>query len=150
MPGNKRTRRRRTIFLSIVIPAYNEEKRIKKTLFAIADYFKGKHYRYELIIIDDGSKDKTLEILEAYKQHNENTHILKNNKNKSKGYSLKRGMLESKGDLILFSDADFSTPIEELEKLLFWINEGYDIVIGSRVLPGSKICIHQPFHRVLA
>jgi len=128
--------------LSIVIPCFNEEKRITQTLSKISSYLKNKGINYEIILVDDGSKDKTLSCVEGF----DNIIILKNERNRGKGYSVRRGVLEAKGEYILFSDADLSTPIEELERFLKEIGEN-DIVIGSRASAESKIIIHQPWWR---
>lgn len=138
-----------SVFLSIVIPAYNEEKRIEETLEKILNYLKTKNYQYEIIVVDDGSSDNTVKVLETIAKENKNIFILKNEQNSGKGYSVRKGVLESKGDYILFSDADLSTPIEEVEKLLHWLNQGFDVTIGSRGLKESDIKIHQPFYREL-
>lgn len=134
--------------LSIVIPAYNEEKRIKKTLETIDSYFLSKKYSYELIVVDDGSKDKTKQlILNSVSFKQGNLVLLENRQNRGKGFSVKKGFLASKGDYILFSDSDLSTPIEEFEKLLSYIKSGYDIAIGSRTIQGAQVQVHQPFYR---
>ncbi len=131
--------------LSIVIPAYNEEKRIEETLKAITSYFDQKDFGYEVIVIDDGSKDRTSEKVLAFQ--NKNIRFLKNRRNRGKGYTVRRGMLEAEGETILFSDADLSTPIHEYEKLSFWINRGYDIAIASRGLAESRILVRQKWWR---
>jgi len=133
--------------ISIVIPAYNEEKRIEKTLKKIYEYFKEKGVEFEIIIVDDGSKDKTVEIVERFSLDKKEIRILKHEKNMGKGAAVKTGILNAKGELILFTDADLSTPIEEFEKLKNEIENGYDIAIGSRALKDSKIIIPQPFYR---
>lgn len=133
--------------ISVVIPAYNEEKRIEKTLRKVIEYCKKKFARYEIIVVDDCSDDNTRKIALKYKK--ENVRILKNNINKGKGYSVKRGILEARYDLVLFSDADLATPIEELSKFLEYTGKGHDIVIASRNLKESKIKIEQPFYRQL-
>lgn len=109
---------------SIVIPAYNEERRIGKTLEKIK-----QHGKYEIIVVDDGSKDRTAEIA---KKHG--ARVVKNQKNKGKGYSVRRGMLAATHDRVLFTDADLSTPIEELDKVL---EVDADIAIGSRNCTGA-------------
>lgn len=134
--------------ISIVIPAYNEEKRIQKCLIEIDLFCKKRFEDYELIVVDDGSKDKTNE--KAKQLKNKKIKILKNTQNKGKGYSVKRGMLKSKYPLILFSDADLATPIEELPPMIEWINKGYDLIIASRNMKGSNIVAKQPFYRQIA
>lgn len=135
--------------LSIVIPAYNEEDRIGKSLTKTNNYLKKRGFDFEIIVVDDGSNDKTLNLLKKYSQNISNLIILKNENNQGKGYSIKKGILESKGDVILFTDADLSTPIEEIDKLIYWLNNGYQIAIGSRALPESQIKIHQAWYREL-
>jgi dolichyl-phosphate beta-glucosyltransferase len=133
--------------ISIVIPAYNEEKRIGKTLKKVYEYFKEKKIEFEIIVVDDGSNDKTVEIVEKFSFDKKEIRILKHEKNMGKGAAVKTGILNAKGELILFTDADLSTPIEEFEKLKKEIENGYDIAIGSRGLKDSKIVIPQPFYR---
>ncbi|MCM8808903.1 MAG: glycosyltransferase family 2 protein [Candidatus Omnitrophica bacterium] len=133
--------------ISIVIPAYNEEKRILKTIERIYKYFKNKNYDFEIIVVDDGSKDKTFEIVEKFAKNKKEIIILKHPKNLGKGAAVRTGVLSASGNFILFTDADLSTPIEEFEKLKEKIENGYDIAIGSRGLKDSKIVIPQPFYR---
>ena len=136
------------IYLSIVIPAYNEEKRIGDTLDRIYNFLKTKKYDFEVMVIDDGSTDKTVDMASASELAKENRlKILKNGSNKGKGFSVKSGILNSSGEYILFSDADLSTPIEEVDKLFEEINKGYDIVIGSRSMEGSDVRVRQPWYR---
>jgi len=127
--------------ISVVIPAYNESKRIKRTLLQIEQYLSKHKAKYEIIVIDDGSTDDTVKVVKSLKI--KNLKILINRKNMGKGGSVRKGMLNSRGEYVLFSDADLSTPIEELDKLLRHIKK-YDIVIGSRALSGSNIKQHQP------
>lgn len=134
----------KNIYLSIVIPAYNEEKRLPGTLSKIIDYLEKQDYKWEIIIVDDGSEDHTLESLIEFQ---DKISIFTNNKNCGKGYSTRRGILRAHGQHILLSDADLSTPIEEIEKLLPALDEIYDIAIGSRGLKNSQIKKHQPFYR---
>ena len=135
--------------LSVIIPAYNEQERIRKTIRSIIRYFSQRQIRMELIIVDDGSKDNTLSFVqEECSSSATPVVILQNHKNIGKGYSIKRGILYAKGDIRLFTDADLSTPIDEYEKLEHaLIEEGYDIVIGSRALADSKKIIAQNFIR---
>ncbi|MCD6385665.1 glycosyltransferase family 2 protein [Candidatus Sumerlaeota bacterium] len=133
------------VYLSIVIPAYNEEKRISTTLKRIRDFLATQPYSAEIILVDDGSTDKTIQVATAL--NIESLKIVKNERNLGKGAATRNGILSARGELILFSDADLSTPIEEVNKLIQAINEGYDVAIGSRALPESEIIIHQPFYR---
>ncbi|MEM2131067.1 MAG: glycosyltransferase family 2 protein [Candidatus Woesearchaeota archaeon] len=130
--------------LSVIIPAYNEEKRLEKTLIKIKNYFKNKKIKYEIIVIDDGSLDMTSEI--ALKH---NSVLIKNKKNYGKGYSIKKGFFKAKYNYILFTDSDLSTPIEEFDKFLPFINY-YDIIIGSRRAKNSKVVQKQNIFRIIA
>jgi dolichyl-phosphate beta-glucosyltransferase len=130
--------------ISVVIPAYNEEKRIKTTLEKILRYLDKNKFDYELIVVDDCSADNTINAVKSFK--NSKIRILKNNENMGKGYSVKRGVLASSKENILFSDADLSTPIEELDKFLEYTNNN-DIIIASRNLKESNIALKQPFFR---
>ena len=136
------------IELSIVIPAYNEERRLPRTLRTIVDYLAGR-FSYEVIVVDDGSTDRTYDVSREFFDMNQCGRVLKNDGNCGKGCSVRRGMLEASGRLRLFSDADMSTPIDQLEKLHAEIRNGYDIAIGSRSLPDSDIKLHQPLYREL-
>ncbi|HWP48987.1 MAG TPA: dolichyl-phosphate beta-glucosyltransferase [Candidatus Limnocylindrales bacterium] len=129
--------------LSIVLPAYNEEKRIPGSLQKMIQYLNNSDYLYEIIVVDDGSTDHTLEVATAAATACKNFKIIQNKTNRGKGYAVKTGVLQSKGEIILFSDTDLSTPIEELPKLLKYLQEGYDIAIGSRALPESEVRLHQ-------
>jgi len=129
--------------ISIIIPAYNEEKRINKTLETILSYLQKKKYDYELIVVNDGSTDKTKDVVLEFK--NKQITVIDNLKNMGKGYSVKHGFLAATKEWILFSDADLSTPIEELET--FFRYKDYDVIIGSRNLPDSLIVVKQPLLR---
>ncbi len=130
--------------ISVIIPCYNEEHRIESTVKKIISYMDIRNQKYELIIVDDGSTDNTLDILKKY-----DLKIIKNRKNSGKGFSVRNGVLNSKGDLILFTDADLSTPIEELDGFLELIKK-YDIVIASRKEKDSIIIEKQNSFRVFA
>lgn len=130
--------------ISIVIPAYNEEKRLPDTLKKIIAYFNSKNNAYEIIIVDDGSKDNTASISQNFAP---TVNVIKLGQNMGKGAAVRTGMLAASGDIVLFTDADSSTPIYEIEKLLPFIEEGFDVVIGSRAIDYSQIKIHQPFYR---
>ncbi len=135
------------IFLSIIIPAYNEETRIARSLEKIYLYLERQTYTHELIVVDDGSTDFTPQVVKNILKRIEYGTLLENGVNRGKGYSVRQGVLHSRGEYLLFSDADFSTPIEEVEKLLPHSEQNYDIVIGSRGLNESDIKIHQPWYR---
>ncbi len=117
--------------LSIVIPAYNEEKRLPKTLNRMLIYLKKRKLKNEIIIAADKSKDRTLGAVRDYSKRYKNIKYIYNPKKQGKGYAIKKGILASKGSLVLFTDADTSTPITELDKFMPQIKD-YDIVIGSR------------------
>ncbi|MDP8298569.1 MAG: glycosyltransferase family 2 protein [Candidatus Tantalella remota] len=136
------------MLLSIVIPAYNEEKRITRTLDRVYDFMKEKDYDYEVIVVDDGSSDDTLiKVAESCFSADNRLRVIRNGENRGKGFSVKKGVLGSKGEYVLFSDADMSTPIEEVDKLFEVIKEGYDIAIGSRSISGSDVKVRQPWYR---
>jgi dolichyl-phosphate beta-glucosyltransferase len=130
--------------LSIIIPAYNEEKRIKETLKKIINYLNKKKTIYEIILVDDCSTDRTIEIS---KKINKNIIILKNKNNMGKGYCVKKGIQYAKNELILFTDADLATPIEEIDNMIDLINKDNDIIIASRSHPKSKIIVKQSLIR---
>lgn len=133
--------------ISVVIPAFNEEKRIGKTLEKTISYFDSLDYPYEIIIVDDGSIDGTLGIVKRFADRYKEVQVLRSDINHGKGFSVRKGMLTSRGQYVLFSDADLSTPIYEVRKMLEWLGKGYDIVIGSRGLRESDIQTHQPWYR---
>lgn len=141
------------LFLSIIIPMYDEEPRIIPTLKKIINYFSDKKFNYELILINDGSKDNTCVTVSDFKnkmndnKKNFNIIILNNKKNRGKGFSVRKGILNAKGKYALFTDADLSTPIEEFEKLLFPLQNGYNIAIGSRGSKESTIIVRQNIFR---
>ncbi len=133
-----------TLDLSVVIPAYNEERRLPRTLDSIFAYLQARPYRAEVLVVDDGSSDRTAEIVNAYREKHSELRLVSNQANRGKGYSVRHGMLEARGEIALFSDADLSTPIEEAEKLLAALRDGgYDAAIGSRALNRSLIEVHQ-------
>ena len=133
--------------LSVVVPAYNEEECILSTLRKIFQYLQQKGMEYEVIVVDDGSTDNTKKLVMSV--DNARLRLLENQTNLGKGAAVKKGMLKAQGDLLLFLDADYSTSINELDRFLPKIEEGYDIVIGSRGLKTSKIEVSQSKMKVL-
>jgi len=133
-----------TQLLSVIIPAFNEEERIALTLTKIYDYLNGLNYNFELIVVDDGSTDSTVSLVES---NFPKVQIIKQQQNMGKGAAVRRGMMEAKGTLRLFTDADLSTPIYELKKFIPVIENGFDIAIGNRALQSELIKEHQPFYR---
>ncbi len=131
--------------LSIVIPAYNEEKRLEPSLQRITEFMEKNFQNYEILLIDDGSTDNTAEIANKFKS--KKLRIIQNPKNMGKGFSVKLGMINAQYDPILFTDADLATPIEETTKFLDAIKQGFDVVIASRNSEGSKITVEQPRYR---
>ena len=130
--------------LSIIVPAYNEESRLPKTLDCIVAYVRARPYRAEILVVDDGSSDATATLVQAYGQMHPEFRLVSNGTNRGKGYSVRHGMLEARGEIALFTDADLSTPIEEADKLLAAMrDQGYDAAIGSRALDRTLIEIHQ-------
>ncbi len=134
-------------YLSIVIPAYNEEKRILPTIKRVCDYLAAQNYSYEIIVVDDGSSDNTAQLIKDFIKPENNVSIIANGANRGKGFTVRNGVLSANGKYIFFTDADLSTPIEELEKCLPFLQNGYEVVIGSRSLPDSDIIVHQPWYR---
>lgn len=134
------------IYLSIVIPAYKEEKRIHIILEAISKYVRTKDFIVETIVVVDGSPDDTAKIAQSFTDKIPNFRVIGNEVNQGKGGAVRDGMIAAKGDHILFADADNSTPIEQVDKLLEF-TESYDVVIGSRYTPSGKIAIPQTFTR---
>ncbi len=136
-------------YLSIVIPAYNESERIVPTIGAISSYVSELGFPWELIIADDGSRDETVELVESLGFAN--LRLLRAEANGGKGRAVQRGMLAARGQYILFDDADNSTPIEELDKLLRQVREGgYDVVVGSRAADGAEEAHRSAFRRLLS
>jgi len=128
--------------LSVVVPALNEEDRLPRTLERIASHLGRRGGGYEVVVIDDGSRDRTAERAQAA-----GATVLRNEANRGKGYAVRRGMLAARGTRRLMTDADLSTPIEELDRLAARMDEGHDVVIGSRALPGARIEVRQPWYR---
>jgi dolichyl-phosphate beta-glucosyltransferase len=134
------------LLLSLVIPAYNEEKRIGPSLAEIIAYLQRNGYSYELIVVDDGSTDGTVEIVEELIAGMQNGRLLCAGHG-GKGSAIRKGVLSAEGRYVFFTDADLSTPITELDKFLEQLNQGYKVVIGSRKIAGANVEVHQSWLR---
>jgi dolichyl-phosphate beta-glucosyltransferase len=135
--------------LSIVIPAYNEELRLPASLERIARFLEESGRSGEVIVVDDGSRDRTALVAESFRKQIPSIKVLSNGVNRGKGFSVRHGMREAGGEFVLFSDADLSAPIEEAEKLIRALEEGYDVAIGSRAVNRDLIEVHEsPFREV--
>lgn len=132
------------MFVSVIVPCYNEESRIAPTLEEVRRYFLRRGIESEIIVINDGSTDNTLEVLKAF----EHLKIVSWRENRGKGFAVKAGLEVANGEYVLITDADLSTPIEEADKL-FALLRHYDIVIGSRQVEGAVIQRYQPLHRLV-
>jgi dolichyl-phosphate beta-glucosyltransferase len=135
--------------LSVVIPCYNEEQRLPRTIELVERYLDGKKTPFELILVDDGSVDGTRQVMEAAARQHAGVRIEALPHNRGKGRALAVGVEAAKGDEVLVTDADLSTPIEELDKLQAALERGAGIAIGSRALRASRVEVSQPFYRVL-
>ena len=131
---------------SIVIPAYNEEIRIEATLDRVLEYVYAQKWDAEILVVNDGSRDATRDTILRYAAH-PMLRLVDNPGNHGKGFSVRNGVLQSKGELIVFTDADMASPIEESEKLLAALERGADVAIGSRWLDPSLQTRRQPFYR---
>jgi dolichyl-phosphate beta-glucosyltransferase len=133
--------------LSVIIPAYNEEKRIPKTLDAIDSYFKNQNYGYEIIVSDGGSSDRTPEIVLEKAKNIKNLKLVRARNCKGKGGAVKAGMTAAQGDFRVFTDADNSTSIDQVEKMWPEVEAGFGVVIGSRDVKGAILDPPQPWLR---
>jgi glycosyltransferase involved in cell wall biosynthesis len=133
--------------LSIVIPAYNESARIEQTLERVMACVDGQGWDAEVLVVDDGSTDRTVEIVHAWMERYPRLHLIQNEGNRGKGYSVRNGLLQAAGEVVMFTDADLSAPMEEAERLLAAIREGADVAIGSRWMDRTRQTIHQPLYR---
>jgi dolichyl-phosphate beta-glucosyltransferase len=144
--------------LSIIIPAYNEEKRLSRTLARIRDYFASQDAvlggivlgDIEILVVDDGSTDGTDAVAQDWERQVPGVRLIRNDGNRGKGFSVKHGMLEARGRIALFTDADLSSPIEESRQLFAALKAGNDIAIGSRALDRSLIVVRQSLLRETA
>jgi dolichyl-phosphate beta-glucosyltransferase len=131
--------------LSVVVPAYNEAGRLEPGLRRAVEYLRGRGRPFELLVVDDGSRDATSAVAAAFAA--EGVRVIRHERNRGKGAAVRTGVVASRGERVLISDADFSTPIEEVEKLEARLGNGTPLVIGSRGLDTSQVRQHQPFYR---
>lgn len=130
-------------FLSVIIPAYNEEARLPRTLKAVHAYLQAQSFTWEIAVVNDGSTDRTADIVREFQIVDPRVRLLHYAKNRGKGYAVRYGMTHTKGHFRLFMDADNSTTIDHIEQFLPWLQKGYDVAIGSRDIQGAEIAAHQ-------
>lgn len=136
--------------LSVIIPAYNEEKRIAETLKNIDGYLQKQSYDYEIVVVVNNSHDKTVEVVNELEKTTIKKAFAMDLKEGGKGNAVKRGLLEkASGDIVMFMDADNATPISEIEKFLPYFDKGFDVVIGSRYTNPDLVKVHQPLYRII-
>lgn len=134
--------------LTVVIPAFNEEARLERTLESTWRALRRRIECFEMIVVDDGSTDRTADLVRTFSEQHPNVRLISYPVNRGKGHAVRCGVLASRGQYVLFSDADQSTPMREVRKLLKAL-ENNDIAIGSRAISSAKIMKYQPFYRVL-
>lgn len=133
--------------LSIVIPAFNEGARIERTLLRVLECVRERAWDAEVLVVDDGSTDETASIVRRFMESATELHLIQNPGNRGKGYSVRNGLLQAAGAVVMFTDADLSAPMEEAERLFTAIQGGADVAIGSRWLDRSRQTLHQPLYR---
>ena len=149
MTGRSSTSETSAFQLSIIVPSFNEEVRLPASLDLIAAYVSSQNRSTEVLVVDDGSNDRTAEVAASFTERIANLRVLKNGENRGKGYSVRHGMQEARGEYVLFTDADLSAPIEEADKLLSALQQ-FDIAIGSRALNRDLIDVHESHFREFA
>jgi dolichyl-phosphate beta-glucosyltransferase len=132
---------------SIIIPAYNESARIGGTLAAVIRCVEDRNWDAEVLVVNDGSRDDTTAIVDAFSTQHPMVRQIHNDRNRGKGYSVRNGMLQAVGSIVMFTDADLSSPMEEAERLFNAIRDGADVAIGSRWLDRGRQTVHQPLYR---
>lgn len=136
--------------LSVIIPVYNEEKRVSKTLEGVFKYLKAKRMTAEILVVDDGSRDKTLQVVGKFKRQSTSRRmlkILKHSVNKGKGAAVRTGALAANGKVLIYMDADNATALSEFEKFKPIVKRGVDVVVGSRAIDRKQVKVHQPLYR---
>jgi glycosyltransferase involved in cell wall biosynthesis len=136
-----------TPHLSIVIPAYNESARIERTLERVMACVETQGWDAEVLVVDDGSEDGTPNVINRWMRDHPRLKLIQNNGNRGKGYSVRNGLLQAAGDIVMFTDADLSAPMEEANLLMAAIADGADVAIGSRWLDKARQTTHQPLYR---
>ncbi|MDO8487528.1 MAG: glycosyltransferase family 2 protein [Candidatus Curtissbacteria bacterium] len=131
------------IKLSVIVPVYNEEKRLKGGFEHYYSYLKKQKYPWELIFVNDGSRDNTLDLLNKTAKGKTNIRIISYGQNRGKGYAIVQGIKNANGEIVLFTDLDHSVPVETVENFFPYFEKGYSVVIGSRRVKGAKIAVHQ-------
>jgi dolichyl-phosphate beta-glucosyltransferase len=132
---------------SFIVPAYNESSRIRPTLDEILRYTAEQNWDAEILVVDDGSRDDTPDVIREYARGHLQIRLLQNPGNRGKGFSVRNGMLHTRGDICLFTDADLSSPISEAQKLFKSVRDGVDVAIGSRWLRAELQTERQPLYR---
>lgn len=135
------------IHLSVVIPAYNGEKQISATLLDIDKYLSKQDYTYEILVVNDGSKDNTAKVVENTKELVKNLCLINNTENHGKGWVTKQGMLEAKGEYRIYVDDDNAISIDQIENFWPYLKQGFDVIIGSIEIKGAKAEEHAGWHR---
>jgi dolichyl-phosphate beta-glucosyltransferase len=133
--------------ISIIIPAYNESARIGNALAEVLRCVQERDWHAEIVVVDDGSTDRTPLIVQEFAQRHPEVRLMENPENRGKGFSVRRGMLHAVGEILMFTDADLSAPMEEAERLFDALRQGADIAIGSRWLDRKRQTVHQPLYR---
>jgi dolichyl-phosphate beta-glucosyltransferase len=136
-----------SVRLSVVIPMYNEAVRFPKAAPRLLAYLQAQPYSYEIVAVSDGSMDDTVAVAQAALAAAPTVRVIANQPNRGKGHALRTGMTAAQGDFVLFTDADLSTPPEELDKFWPWLDQGYEVVIGSRKMAGAQLTQRQPWLR---
>jgi len=135
--------------VSVIVPAYNEERRLGSTLASIAEYFEANGDEYEVLVVDDGSLDGTPRLVKEFENQFPRIHLLTYPRNRGKGYAVRFGMRNARGEFLLFDDADGASPIAEIERLLAAIAAGADIAIGSRALHSEDTGVKAVWYRLV-
>src|ERR1700728_1650376 len=135
--------------LSIVIPAYNESARIENALDRVLSCVAEQGWDAEVLVVDDGSTDDTAAIVQRWMTKHPRLHLVQNPGNRGKGYSVRNGLLQAAGEIVMFTDADLSAPMEEAQLLMDAIDAGADVAIGSRWLDKQRQTLHQPLYQQL-